>query len=136
MYPFICLSEYFPLQKNIYPPSSILSFFLFSAVDLTKDAISSLPASRQRNSLLTVGKNLLNIPDEDPTDYHKFSSADLVKPLKKRFLPGFNFDNNAVVNDLKRSASTSLLDLSKACEAERAKINVMCNERLEKKTQK
>ena len=103
-------------------PSLILSFFKFSAVDLTKDAINSLPASRQRNSLLAVGKNLLNIPDEDPTDYHKFSSADLVKPLKKRFLPGFNFDNNAVVNDLKRSASTSLLDLSKACEAERAKI--------------
>merc|ERR1719195_335383 len=90
------------------------------AVDLSKDAINNLPASRQRNSLLAVGKNLLNIPDEDPTDYHKFSSEDLVKPLKKRFLPGFNFDNDNLTE--KRPAPTSLLDLSKACEAERAKI--------------
>merc|ERR550532_1390460 len=90
------------------------------AVDLSKDAINSLPAARQRNSLLAVGKNLLNIPDEDPADYHKFSSEDLVKPLKKRFLPGFNFDNDNFTE--KRPAPTSLLDLSKACEAERAKI--------------
>jgi len=95
------------------------------AVDLSKDAINSLPAARQRNSLLAVGKNLLNIPDEDPADYHKFSSADLVKPLKKRFLPGFNFgeisSNHSSFTE-KRPAPTSLLDLSKACEAERAKI--------------
>jgi hypothetical protein len=94
-------------------------------VDLSKDAINSLPAARQRNSLLAVGKNLLNIPDEDPADYHKFSSADLVKPLKKRFLPGFNFgeisSNHGSLTE-KRPAPTSLLDLSKACEAERAKI--------------
>ena len=89
-------------------------------MDLSKDAINNLPASRQRNSLLAVGKNLLNIPDEDPSDYHKFSSEDLVKPLKKRFLPGFNFDNDNFTE--KRPAPTSLLDLSKACEAERAKI--------------
>ena len=89
-------------------------------MDLSKDAINNLPASRQRNSLLAVGKNLLNIPDEDPSDYHKFSSEDLVKPLKKRFLPGFNFDNDSFTE--KRPAPTSLLDLSKACEAERAKI--------------
>jgi len=92
---------------------------------LSKDAISSLPAARQRNSLLAVGKNLLNIPDEDPSDHHKFSSADLVKPLKKRFLPGFNFDNDSFTEKIlteKRAAPTSLLDLSKACEAERAKI--------------
>ena len=94
-------------------------------MDLSKDAINSLPAARQRNSLLAVGKNLLNIPDEDPADYHKFSSADLVKPLKKRFLPGFNFgeisSNHGSFTE-KRPAPTSLLDLSKACEAERAKI--------------
>ena len=94
-------------------------------MDLSKDAINSLPAARQRNSLLAVGKNLLNIPDEDPADYHKFSSADLVKPLKKRFLPGFNFgeisSNHGSLTE-KRPAPTSLLDLSKACEAERAKI--------------
>ena len=100
-------------------------YFSISAVDLSKDAINSLPAARQRNSLLAVGKNLLNIPDEDPADYHKFSSADLVKPLKKRFLPGFNFgeisSNHGSLTE-KRPAPTSLLDLSKACEAERAKI--------------
>ena len=111
-----CISK--ELNSNIF-------CFSFLAVDLSKDAINSLPAARQRNSLLAVGKNLLNIPDEDPADYHKFSSADLVKPLKKRFLPGFNFgeisSNHGSLTE-KRPAPTSLLDLSKACEAERAKI--------------
>jgi len=101
--------------------------------DLSKDAIKLLPSARQRNSLLAVGKNLVNIPDEEPEIqnfppiFRSTSSADMVKPLKKRLLTGYNFENtvNLPINtseSLKRSASTSLLDLSNACEAERAKI--------------
>ena len=33
---------------------------------MTQDILQSLPATRQRHSLLTVGKNLVNIPDDDP----------------------------------------------------------------------
>ena len=114
--------------------------------DLSKDAMASLPSTRQRNSLLAVGKNLLNIPDEEePSDLmtassppasiissptmtmmrspkiiRSTSSSDLVKPLKKRF---FHFDNNQPMeNSLKRPLPTSLIDLSNACEAERQKI--------------
>ena len=99
----------------------ILFFF---ADDLPKDAISSLPASRQRNSLLAVGKNLLNIPDEDPEPcriIRSTSISELAKPLKKRLITGFNFDDFPD-SGLKRSAPTSLIDLSNACEAERQKI--------------
>ena len=114
------------LLKNI-----IISFYLFTD-DLSKDAISSLPATRQRNSLLAVGKNLLNIPDEEPEQpcriIRSTSSSELAKPLKKRLITGFNFDHtvnnqNENENSLKRPASTSLIDLSNACEAvERQKI--------------
>ena len=33
---------------------------------MTQEILQSLPATRQRHSLLTVGKNLVNIPDDDP----------------------------------------------------------------------
>ena len=72
-----------------------------------------------------MGKNLLNIPDEEPEPACRIirstSSSELAKPLKKRLITGFNFDH--VENTLKRPASTSLIDLSNACEAvERQKI--------------
>ena len=89
------------LLKNI-----IISFYLFTD-DLSKDAISSLPATRQRNSLLAVGKNLLNIPDEEPEQpcriIRSTSSSELAKPLKKRLITGLNFDhtvNNQNENDI------------------------------------
>ena len=102
-----------------------LKKYHFFIDDLSKDAISSLPATRQRNSLLAVGKNLLNIPDEEPEPACRIirstSSSELAKPLKKRLITGFNFDH-VEENTLKRPASTSLIDLSNACEAERQKI--------------
>ena len=100
-------------------------FNCFFTDDLPKDAISSLPASRQRNSLLAVGKNLLNIPDEDPEPcriIRSTSISELAKPLKKRLITGFNFDDFDSGSGMKRSAPTSLIDLSNACEAERQKI--------------
>ena len=33
---------------------------------MTQEVLQSLPVTRQRHSLLAVGKNLLNIPDDDP----------------------------------------------------------------------
>merc|ERR1712038_1393153 len=37
-----------------------------STLVVTQEILQSLPATRQRHSLLAVGKNLLNIPDDDP----------------------------------------------------------------------
>lgn len=96
-----------------------------------------LPSSRQRNSLLAVGKNLQNIPDEEPESFktsvraanNNPLSADLCKPFKKRLIAGFNFSSTSSSvlenseNDLKRPSTTSLIDLSKACDVvERQKI--------------
>ena len=104
----------------------------FITDNLSKDAISCLPQNRQRNSLLAVGKNLLNIPDEEPEPriIRSTSSSDLAKPLKKRLIMGLNnFENENInsintningINTLKRPAS--LMELSDACEVERTKI--------------
>ena len=105
------------------------SSFLFSD-DLSKDAISSLPSSRQRNSLLAVGKNLQNIPDEEPENFKTTSiprannNPDLSKPFKKRLIAGFHFENSENQDlNLKRPSTTSLIDLSKACDVvERQKM--------------
>lgn len=40
----------------------MFQFFL----EVTQEVLQSLPVTRQRHSLLAVGKNLLNIPDDDP----------------------------------------------------------------------
>ena len=97
--------------------------------DLSKDAISSLPSSRQRNSLLAVGKNLQNIPDEEPENFKTTSirannNPDLSKPFKKRLIAGFHFENSENQDlNLKRPSTTSLIDLSKACDVvERQKM--------------
>ncbi len=95
------------------------------ADDVTSNAISQLPSSRQRNSLLAVGKNLANIPDEEEPNSENFKpnnpiinlNTEIVKPFKKRLVHGFNFDQDNVKDfSLKRNATTSLLDLSNACE--------------------
>ena len=95
------------------------TFLILIADDLSKDAISSLPSSRQRNSLLAVGKNLKDIPDEEPESFKTNRAAnnnpDLCKPFKKRLIAGFHFGNENE-NDLKRPSTTSLIDLSKACD--------------------
>ena len=79
-----------------------------------------------------MGKNLLNIPDEEPEPriIRSTSSSDLAKPLKKRLIMGLNnFENENInsintningINTLKRPAS--LMELSDACEVERTKI--------------
>ena len=113
----------------MYESNHFHDFSLFFFTDnLSKDAISCLPQNRQRNSLLAVGKNLLNIPDEDPEPriIRSTSSSDLAKPLKKRLIMGLNnFESlnnttNMITTSLKRPAS--LMELSDACEVERTKI--------------
>ena len=113
----------------------LLFKFWFSEVN--KDILQSLPSTRQRHSLLTFGKSLLDLPDTDPRESNKrivpdtgFGPAQSPKlsrtssegsiealNLVKRDNSGFAIPNN----QFKRTSS--LLDLSDACsEVEREKF--------------
>ncbi|TRY73110.1 hypothetical protein TCAL_05555 [Tigriopus californicus] len=46
---------------------------LIEGIEVTKDILRTLPVTRQRHSLLTFGKNLLNIPD-DPQEASKMTT--------------------------------------------------------------
>ena len=79
---------------------------------VTKDVLQSLPATRQRHSLLAVGKNLINIPDDDPraglttkldtaTEEPEKPNYEACKPFKKRSVPdtGFGFSREATPDE-------------------------------------
>eukprot|EP00095_Tigriopus_kingsejongensis_P010782 maker-scaffold304_size215464-snap-gene-0.11 protein:Tk10782 transcript:maker-scaffold304_size215464-snap-gene-0.11-mRNA-1 annotation:"transcription factor e2f8" len=114
-------------------------------IEVTKDVLKTLPATRQRHSLLTFGKNLLNIPD-DPQEASKMANKKRLVPedgfstfngisishghtLKmprtqsvdfKFAVPRSNPPVSPLAHPLKRSSS--LLDLSDVCEVERSRI--------------
>ena len=49
---------------------------------MTQEVLQSLPVTRQRHSLLAVGKNLLNIPDDDPrTTSNKPNASPMALPI-------------------------------------------------------
>jgi hypothetical protein len=115
---------------------------------VTNEILQTLPSSRQRNSLLSVGMNL-NIPDEDPHDaadanvYKKrfsisnYSSKGFecrqveerenkiprIKHEPADFLAPMDCDDSHAINlSTHRRASHSLMDLSAACEKERCQL--------------
>ena len=48
---------------------------------MTQEVLSSLPVTRQRHSLLAVGKNLLNIPDDDPRGPPSTHASPMALPI-------------------------------------------------------
>ena len=114
--------------------------------EVSKEVIETLPSTRQKSSLLAVGKSLLDIPDEEENTpmISKVAPAtqpikiahvsELSKPLKKRLVAGFHFQEQqqqqkrpassmtSSIIDLSSGSASSLLDLSKAANLERNKI--------------
>lgn len=69
-----------------------LRFLIFYCIFAEKHKTHQvLPSTRQRNSLFGVGKNLTNIPDDDP----KHSPSNAMKHFKKRFNIGQHFATDA-----------------------------------------
>lgn len=64
---------------------------MLSISELKREVIENLPATRQRHSLFTLGRNLLDLPD-DPKDVAVYNSS------KKRNEPegGFSRQNNLI----------------------------------------
>ena len=110
---------------------------------MTQEVLQSLPATRQRHSLLTVGKNLVNIPDDDPRQAPPqapppppqppqqqqvalsqptppptaFATSGIPKPFKKRVVPDFGFEsteNAENENPPKSTASEGTLARSRS----------------------
>lgn len=50
---------------------------------MTREALETLPTSRQRHSLLAIGKSLVNLPDDPPA-----SSDGAANRVAARFLAG------------------------------------------------
>ena len=71
---------------------------------MTQEILQSLPVTRQRHSLLAVGKNLLNIPDEDPRGTS--SNSSVVSSLQSPIItspPQQQFQNVCLVSSPKVS---------------------------------
>jgi len=51
------------------------------SIEVTQEVLSSLPVTRQRHSLLAVGKNLLNIPDDDPRAPPPTHTSQIAMPI-------------------------------------------------------
>ena len=132
--------------------SKTISSVSLPIAEVTRDNLQTLPSTRQRHSLLTFGKNLLDIPD-DPQSISAYGDA----VSKKRIIPDSGFSLSSIQkmprtlseNDIalnlscKDAKSTdfnnfampsskqdseqmkrtnSLLDLSSVCEMERKRI--------------
>jgi len=99
-------------------------------ISLTDEQKRSMPSTRQKNSLLAVGKNLASLPDRDDSlDSMRLNGATM---KRARSLSGdrqeqFNMDNIKLqrTRSVGREglAVTSLLELGEVCEREREKFN-------------
>ena len=118
---------------------------------MTREKLQNLPSHRQRHSLLTFGKNLLNIPD-DPQEAARFNST---RTNKKRLMPNSGFSSPVTPGNTFKMARTlsdtsinnpqsspldfrfplpkktsilrrasSLMDLGNICEKERDRIKI------------
>ena len=92
-------------------------------LELTDEQKRCMPSTRQKNSLLAIGRNLATLPDEA-------SSVDLGTRAKRaRSLSGDGLRGAGNGGKLVRTRSvggsvTSLLELGEVCEREREKIQV------------
>jgi hypothetical protein len=59
--------------------------------EVNRDVLQTLPSTRQRHSLLTFGKNLLDMPD-DPNDFSLASAG------RKRLTPDSGFGSTVSLN--------------------------------------
>ena len=92
---------------------------------LTEEEKKLMPATRQKNSLLAVGRNLVLLPEKETpgtggkrgrslSEERRSEEGGPAKLLRTR--------SESRVSDTSSSASTSLFDLSEICERERNKI--------------
>ena len=105
-------------------------------MELTEEQKKSMPATRQKNSLLAVGKNLAQLPDRDEAGESGRGGPTFVRGKRGRSLSGeqcYNVVDTAGgdAKQLMRTRSvgrgelgvtTSLLELGQVCQREREKI--------------
>ena len=79
---------------------------------MTQEVLQSLPVTRQRHSLLAVGKNLLNIPDDDPRASKSTNVGVTISPMAVPIVspPQTQFQNVTLVSsaNLPAPAPTTL----------------------------
>eukprot|EP00096_Caligus_rogercresseyi_P012818 TRINITY_DN5494_c0_g1_i1.p1 TRINITY_DN5494_c0_g1~~TRINITY_DN5494_c0_g1_i1.p1 ORF type:complete len:596 (+),score=213.79 TRINITY_DN5494_c0_g1_i1:55-1842(+) len=102
-------------------------------IDVTKDMLQELPATRQRHSLFTFGKNLFSGGDENGPP--QTGGGSLLSKKRSLNETAFGCSNSALMNNANSNkirneclpranvpSSSSLLDLSNACELERSRL--------------
>ena len=88
-------------------------------MELTDEQKRCMPSTRQKNSLLAIGKNLAQLPDEAT------SAGDMSRKKRTRSLSGDRLTGGKLVRTRSVGGSvTSLLELGEVCEREREKIQV------------
>jgi len=113
--------------------SSIKYLCLIVFTGISKSILESLPSTRQRNSLLGVGTNLANFPDDDPKPVvgnlkahitkrfniaQHFNETEMVEETlveRENKIPRTSIKENSFVSPMSRSASfTSMTDSRQA----------------------
>ena len=96
-----------------------------SNMTLTEEEKKQMPATRQKNSLLAVGRNLVLLPEkETPGSGGKRGRSLSEERRSEEGAPAklLRTRSESRVSDTSSSASSSLFDLSEICERERNKI--------------
>jgi len=80
-------------------------------LEVTQEVLQSLPVTRQRHSLLAVGKNLLNIPDDDPRASKSTNVGVTISPMAVPIVspPQTQFQNVTLVSSANLPAPTTTL---------------------------